>query len=1529
MGLPALTAEDRRFLVGCALAAGDRFRSARATLETVATTHPLALDLLFRAELALAADGQAVRAAFARAAAQPRAAVELAATLLGQGPLSTCGHHAAALSDHLATLPPRPQLTAHLAVVAAMDSLRARPHTLAEVATRIDTLHRAHPREAGVFLDDLVHAARTWHGAGALLTLFEPRAEWMAPRRRARAHAWLLAADQQTHAAYRRVLPLAGTPDAAPPGILVEAGGSWHPHAAELTGWARAVAAHEYQPYWTLLADLLREHGDTAAADSLRTEVAREIPREADHERARRLAITEPAEAAALAHRWTDVFGEQAMAGVLVELAGRRGDHVAVDRLLAAWGPTAETSLLHHAVHAAAAIPDTARLRELAQRILATRPDHVPLLGLIASRCGQAGDHDTASRLIDVLAAHPFAPRDLFGTRIDTAVHAGRPEAARQALADYLAADTNLPDELLMIPVYAEAAGWSSLADTALARLQAAAPAAPAVVLTEGRMLTRRGEHRAARDVLLPLGDAWPERAAVREAVIAAGGAVETYREPDPLATAAGFGGLPLGYADTDWITARRAAPGDYPEADVVVLRDRHTYHLASRQQLRHRRHLTVQILRGSGASIYETVRTTFAADHGQPRVLAARVITAEGEVREVPRASIMITSPQDDTADVSEARDLVIPFSGVQPGAVVDYCLEQELPGFLGLGQAFEYYFGFGVPQQEERLEVIVADGVAARIHDDHAPVPAERSEVPGGTLHTWLVRDAAPMDYDQDAPLAEVLAHRVGVTTYDDWNRLAAAYGEQFWSQTAGSEDLCALARDLTAGAPDDLARVTRLYEHLQSGVSNVGIELGDGRFVPTPATEVLARGYGDCKDKVATLTALLACLDIECLPVLVGTRPSLPVEEDFPYSGRFDHLIAHVPDVAGGVFCDPTLGGECLTGLSADVLGLEGLLIDPDGEGHMVRIPDRNLAQPLLALEVDLYPEAGGRLRAEVLARVRGTTAQNAGGAFDLPDTSVHRYMAHLVAGNHASESLQLVSWQKRTLGCDWFEIAAVLRDSTWANPDDHDASVVWVGAPDDDLELVAPAGRELGVSLGTPQRFQSRIRAHEGAGWRITDIHAPIRVQAPDYRGEVTVDLREEDGRRWLEIAREERYTRRTWSAADYARVHDQILSYRVATYQPIRYQRQGDPGRIAQLRDYCRQNPDDLDFAVQAAMQILGGDMGGRGDAGRERRAVARELLVDVLARPEVGGVPFLLGAGIAVADEHYLEADSLLTVGLERSPRDAYLLGTAVDVKTELGDCEAVVALYERAQEIFGGAGLGYTLIAQYLGNDQDELAERQIQRLGLLTAEVDSVQLALNRLQGYLESGRIAEARVVLAGVEDALPPHLARLCRADIHARVRQWEEAIDALSTVQNDRPLDTALNNNLSWYLACAGRELDRAEYLVRMSLALSDDAGSQNTLAVVMLQQGRVQEARDLFRELMEDDRPPVRVTNGYFLGLCHWRRGDRDRAVDLWRELDALAVGDEFGDLIGESLAAVDAGEDPSWLYLRQPTPGP
>ena len=63
----------------------------------------------------------------------------------------------------------------------------------------------------------------------------------------------------------------------------------------------------------------------------------------------------------------------------------------------------------------------------------------------------------------------------------------------------------------------------------------------------------------------------------------------------------------------------------------------------------------------------------------------------------------------------------------------------------------------------------------------------------------------------------------------------------------------------------------------------------------YVPTEGKQVLRERYGDCKDKAALLTALLAAVGIHSDMVLLSPRdhgltPYLP-------SPRFNHAIARV--------------------------------------------------------------------------------------------------------------------------------------------------------------------------------------------------------------------------------------------------------------------------------------------------------------------------------------------------------------------------------------------------------------------------------------------------------------------------------------------------------------------------------------------------------------------------------------------------------------------------------------------------------
>jgi Flp pilus assembly protein TadD len=206
------------------------------------------------------------------------------------------------------------------------------------------------------------------------------------------------------------------------------------------------------------------------------------------------------------------------------------------------------------------------------------------------------------------------------------------------------------------------------------------------------------------------------------------------------------------------------------------------------------------------------------------------------------------------------------------------------------------------------------------------------------------------------------------------------------------------------------------------------------------------------------------------------------------------------------------------------------------------------------------------------------------------------------------------------------------------------------------------------------------------------------------------------------------------------------------------------------------------------------------------------------------------------------------------------------------------------------------------------------------------MAARVDSVQLLQAKFSGCLAAADLAGAKDLIAAGSGLLDDDARNGMLAVIAAREHRWDEAIELTEPFYRANPIDPGICNDLSWYLACAGRDLERAEYLVRTSIALSGRRStSDNTLAVVLLRQGRADEALKMLSDLQDDDRPSVQVTNGYFVGLCHWLEGEREEAVTVWRSLAGIAPRDPFAHLARESLTMAEAGEDPAWVYLRAP----
>jgi tetratricopeptide (TPR) repeat protein len=117
-------------------------------------------------------------------------------------------------------------------------------------------------------------------------------------------------------------------------------------------------------------------------------------------------------------------------------------------------------------------------------------------------------------------------------------------------------------------------------------------------------------------------------------------------------------------------------------------------------------------------------------------------------------------------------------------------------------------------------------------------------------------------------------------------------------------------------------------------------ISISLGQGRYTPHSASEVLGNGFGDCKDKHTLFAALLRAVGIDARPVLIST--SLKLDADVPGPALFDHVITAIPQGNTYVWMDTTPGAAPLRLLTSNLRDKLALIVLGDGKGLLAKTP-----------------------------------------------------------------------------------------------------------------------------------------------------------------------------------------------------------------------------------------------------------------------------------------------------------------------------------------------------------------------------------------------------------------------------------------------------------------------------------------------------------------------------------------------------------------------------------------------------------
>ena len=139
--------------------------------------------------------------------------------------------------------------------------------------------------------------------------------------------------------------------------------------------------------------------------------------------------------------------------------------------------------------------------------------------------------------------------------------------------------------------------------------------------------------------------------------------------------------------------------------------------------------------------------------------------------------------------------------------------------------------------------------------------------------------------------------------------WQELGDDYLEMIKTSLASSPEIKRQAASLNDIGREAIVRKT--FQFVQKNIRYVADEEKKYSIVPRPATEILAKGYGDCKEMVVLLKALLEEKGVQSSMALVASKGSSQVLDTIPTLGEFDHVILYVPEFdRSSVFLDPTV-------------------------------------------------------------------------------------------------------------------------------------------------------------------------------------------------------------------------------------------------------------------------------------------------------------------------------------------------------------------------------------------------------------------------------------------------------------------------------------------------------------------------------------------------------------------------------------------------------------------------------------------
>ena len=416
---------------------------------------------------------------------------------------------------------------------------------------------------------------------------------------------------------------------------------------------------------------------------------------------------------------------------------------------------------------------------------------------------------------------------------------------------------------------------------------------------------------------------------------------------------------------------------------DAVTLADV-SYTRVQKSGLSSRFHqMAVKVFSRRGVDAFRTFPITYSPSREEVRILRARVTKPDGSVVDsFGDTNHSLNEPWSGMYYDAQARLLSFPALATGDVLEVQYRVEDTASDNLLSDYWGDLTYVQGIaPKLRWQYTVDMPEGRPLYWNDKTLGAGVTTSQQKasgGGTRYRFEAKHVPRVTPEPGMPGWSEVATTLHVSTYRSWDEVGRYYWSLIRDQLVPDDSIRRAADTALQGVDrkDTRAVVRTLYEYVVKNTRYVALEFGIHGYKPYRVDRVLARRFGDCKDKASLLHALLEVSGIDSRIVLLRMRQlgSLPPE---PASlAAFNHAILWVP--ALDWYLDGTAEFHGATELPVPDRRANVLIVEPDGKSRFTTIPEAQAEDNVTDVQLDLSLRPGGAAEVKGESRVRGSAA-----------------------------------------------------------------------------------------------------------------------------------------------------------------------------------------------------------------------------------------------------------------------------------------------------------------------------------------------------------------------------------------------------------------------------------------------------------------------------------------------------------------------------------------------------------------------